>query len=499
MSIEHEIRVYTQAFSLLKKMIETGRYPFYSAETLYYVLSEEFNRAVINAPKEIYGNWAEYQRTCKKISSLYLNQKTEYPTDIGPKRELVLFSWRYIAPFFRDHHAELLWFLEKERLILQGKELDSTLTPNECKLKERAMGALQRGNRQKGFYLLEEALRRSPEDYTMFADMGFLLLNDKGNPKLALDKFEMACRLIPQRSSSMYCFIALQVNLAQRLNGNLSKAYLTTQNLMRSFRTYGEVLYQHALNAVRIDKLDEGLAVLRTLCKAEVNYALKAYEAVDSKEYRIGLNSVFRELASQKELEYRIAMDDVKKAITEIEAIEINELGEEIMPYVQSDLKTINTLGHTKSYVSSDMAECLIKKTPALLLAKARRILVEQEQDRLKNNSQDRQRHKEEVNDRVAERKNYNMVGLLVVSISTPLFFIVLMASRGLLFALAFCLIFALALLTAIGVNSFQMKKMKSSSAKKEEYFKTNVYAIQQEYRAKISDLTSKMRKVSDI
>jgi len=499
MPIKHDVKNYAQSFSLLKKMIEAGRYPFYSAETLYYVLTEEFNRGVINAPKEIYGNWAEYQRTRNKISSLYLNQKTEYPTNIGPKRELVMSSWRHVAPFFRDHHAELLWFLEKERLILLGKEREFILSPTERKLKERATGALQRGNRTKGFALLEEALCRSPEDYTMLADMGFLMLNDKANPKLALNNFEKACRLIPQRNSDIYCFLALQVNLAQRLNGSLSRAYLTTQSLMRSFKTYGEVLYQHALNAIRIDKLDDGLSLLKILCEAEVNYALKAYEAFDSEEYRVGLRSMLRELADQKGLDYLVTMDDVKRAITEIETIEINELGEEIMPYIKEDLSIIKALGNNKSYVSFETAEFLIKKTPSLLLARAKKILAEQEQDKLRKNSYDRKRQQEDLNDRMSERKSYNMVGLLVVSISTPLFFILLLASRGFLFALSFCLVFALALLTAIAINSFKMNKIKLSSMKEDKHFKKNAYTIQQEYRTKLSDLTSKMRKVSDI
>jgi len=488
---------YFHKYALLRKRLETEGPAFYSAETIIEVLSEEFNRTVAAGPPQIYGEWDKLFSVYGRLSSLYFNPEIEDPIEIGPRKDLLISG--DIWPFTRKHHTECLWFIEKDRYLLSGIKTDVGLTVSEKQLKDKALSFLYRGDRDRGFTLLKQAVSRFPDDFTLYGDIAFLYLNDRKDTRTAMINLETASRLIAHKKSSLYCFIRLAVNVIHNIEDDRINAYSVTKTLVDNFPERPEILYQHAINSLNASKRDEGLQCLKQALQKDINYALKAYEEVEEEEYKSELSEMFYEFVYKKEKKFTQVNARTYAVVNEARAMGIDTWGAEIMQALQPDIDIINTLGNSKIYVHILAAEYFTYKTPYLLIEKAGEKLVKSGNLELEENKRRIEMTKETVRDKINEYKRYNLIGIPFLGSITTIMFIVFSVREGFLFAAAFSTVFAAIVLVGIGLNTFKINTMKSSAESEVNKLKVESEEIVQIYREEMDAFSRRIRSLVDI
>lgn len=452
---------YVEKFLSLRKRFETEGKSFCDTDIFFDILHESFVKGLESAPAQIYGSWDEHANLCGKLSPVYLEHDREIPGDIAPKKDILISSWMSMGSYFRKEHAEFLWFIEKERLLLGGISTDICLSPNEKNFKDRALAALKRGDRKKAFYLFSEALSCFPGDFTLYADIAFLYLNDKLDIKEARVNFETACKVITQKNTFIYCLLRLVVSMVHSFEGNFINAYAITQDLMVRFKGEGEVEYQHAINAFNIDKMEEGFYYLKRSCHDNINYAMKAYEELSGSLYIDGMEHMFDEIVSVEKNKFYTLRQSVEAALNEARALGVNDWGKGLIGSIKSDLDTINVLGNSKAYIDIVAAKFFIAKIPDIIISKARDILLEKVRQKLEENNDFIRMKMDEIHEKISERKNYNLIGIPLVALTTTVFFVFLGMQKGLLFGFAFSMTFASVLCVAIVFNTLNIKKLR--------------------------------------
>jgi len=455
---------YFQNYVLLRKRLEVEKNFFCSANIFIEILKEEFEKKVTSSPKQIYGNWKEFVALYKRVSFVFFNPANEIITKLAPHKSMLLCGLRGIGPFVREYHTEFLWFLEKERFLLNAPNPDSNLTANEKKIKDRAVMALKRNDREKALYLFNEATSRFPHDFTMYGDMAFLYLNDRRDTQTALEHIENACKRIPQKDSLLYCFLKMVTSTIYRIEGDYFSAYNTTKHLKTIYQEDDELDYRHAINAIKIEKNTEGLHFLEKTCKNNIAYAMKIYEEVGRGEYYTAFQNIFNDCLKSVERKFFETDSRIKLALNEALRLEIGDWGKVIIPSLRADFDILSLLSSSKTYVGFTTAEYFIAKTPAILILESKKALVEKGRQELRENSKIVEMRRAELEEKILERKNYNVVGIPLVCIGSAIFFIFLSLQKTILFAFFFSTTFALVLFSAIAVNSLQIKKLRENS-----------------------------------
>jgi len=488
---------YFHKYELLRKRLEAQGPLFYSAETIIEVLSEEFNKTVAAGPRQIYGDWERLFSVYGRLSQLYFNPEQEDPIEIGPRKCLLISG--DIWPFTRRYHTEFLWFLEKDRYLLSGIKPDVGLSTSEKQLKDKALSFLHRGDRDRCFTLLKQAVSRFPDDFTLYGDIAFFYLNDKKDTRTAMINLETASRLIAHKKSSLYCFIRLAINVIHHVEDDRINAYSVTKTLVDSFPEQPEVLYQHGINALNAAKHSEGLNCLRQALLKDINYALKAYEEVEEEECKTELGEMFYEFAYKKEKEFAQLNSRSYAAVNEAKTMGIDTWGAEIMPTLQPDIDIINELGNSKIYVHILAAEYFTYKTPYLLIEEAGNKLVKSGNTELESNKCMIEVARERLKDKIKEHKRYNLIAVPLLGSITTILFIVFSIQEGFLFAAAFSTVFAAIILIGIGINTFKINRLKSVTEYEVKKLEVESEEIVQIYREEINAFSHRIRSLIDI
>ncbi len=488
---------YFKQIESIKKIYEREKENIHSAKTVCELLEAEFKASVGDGPGAIYGDWEQHLRYCQSLSRRFFNPDVETPTTVGISKESKEHTWVNLIPFCEQQHMEILWFLERGRVSLERDANEYYLTPNERVFKEKASGAMLRGNRLKALYLIKEALATNPNDYIIYCDMGFLLLNDNKNVASGMEHFRIACKLLPRKRSDTYCFIMLVINLIYQITNNDLSAYSTTQGLINTFSKCGEVLYQHGINAMKIEREDEGIFYIKQAFETNINYALKAYRENKDRNYREIVEQISQELLDNKRKEFEGIKAKIDGIIDEAKDLKINEWGQDIISYLRKDLNKIDVLGSSSSYANIDAAIYFIEKTTELLVSQGTKALEEKAKETEEEISKKIVEAQANLKEKLAERQTYNTVYISILSISTFVLFVFLSINNGILFGFLFSVFFAMILFSAIGFNAYKIKQLKQNTSREIKQLRIRLEKSRLSFSKQIAVFKARLRKLA--
>ncbi len=487
---------YFENLSSLKQRLQ-GENPFLvcSGEDLFAVVESEFNAAVVNAPSEIYGNWDWLISQLDKLSEQYFNPDKDHPLTLVPGKILEQ-GWADSWQFIRYHHYEFLWFAEKNRFLLSGVNPAINLNHAETRLRQRADFALQRGDRERAFSFLHQIVSRFPDDFTVYVDLAFLYLNDRQDIASASVNMRNACKVLFQRTSYMHCFLTLMINMLSQIEDDYFTAYSVTRTLLPAFSEYGEVIFQHGVNALRLNKRDEGLHYIELLCKQKTSYALKVYDEFKDSEFYKDIIEIFIEVTNRKrdsfDRVHRQSVDAIEKA----KRLGLERWGKDVLESIAPDLEIIDSFANSGTYAGIMLAEFFTRKTPEIMINKARHLLLKAGNRELEENEANRKAKKEEFEEIFAKLKNVNSVGVRILPLIAVTLFVLGTVLRGISFGFTFSATFSLLIVVALAINTFNINKIKGNAEKDLRRLELESKAIVTTYSEEIEAFTSKIESV---